>query len=119
MQICYSVYSYQNIRFVTRLRGGLISLIYERASQTRVVDSGEITAVAVMGTDVERIIYGFEVLHEIWASLVDIGIATWLLERQLSLACIAPVVLVIGTSMDLHHFNLTDEFVFSFCRNNL
>jgi ATP-binding cassette, subfamily C (CFTR/MRP), member 1 len=57
---------------------------------------GEITGVALMGTDVERIVSGMQKLHEVWASLLDIGIATWLLEKQLSLACIAPIVVVAG-----------------------
>lgn len=87
---------YQNLRFVTRLRGGLIALIYGHATDIRAVDSGAITAVSLMGTDVERIAQGLEMLHSIWGSLLDIGIAIWLLERQLQLACIAPVVIVAG-----------------------
>jgi hypothetical protein len=51
-----------------------------------------------MGTDVERIVNGLQSIHEMWASLLEIGIACWLLERQLSLACIAPIVLVAGKS---------------------
>lgn len=49
-----------------------------------------------MGTDVERIVNGLQSIHETWASLLEIGIACWLLERQISLACIAPIALVVG-----------------------
>jgi hypothetical protein len=87
---------YQKFRFITRLRGGLIALIYQRTTETRDVDMGEITAVALMSTDVERIAEGMTNLHEVWASLLDVGIATWLLGRQLSLACIAPIAVIVG-----------------------
>lgn len=47
-----------------------------------------------MGTDVERIGEGMIWCQELWASPLDIGIALWLLSQQLSLACIAPVILI-------------------------
>ncbi|GKT41790.1 ABC transporter atnG [Colletotrichum spaethianum] len=33
--------------------------------------------------------------HAVWASLLDIAVASWLLGLQLSLACLAPIVLVL------------------------
>ena len=59
---------------------------------------GKITAISLMGTDVERIVGGMQFFHEVWGSLLDIAIASWLLGRQLFLACIAPIVLVLGNS---------------------
>ncbi|KAK6211651.1 ABC transporter [Colletotrichum tabaci] len=90
-----SVYQYHNLRFTTRLRGGLIALVYQRAVHTRDVDTGDITAVALMGTDVERIFGAMSVFHMTWGSLLDIAVASWLLGLQLSLACLAPIVLVL------------------------
>lgn len=52
-----------------------------------------------MGTDVERIGHSFLQIHEIWASVLEIGVAIWLLERQVSLACLAPVVVILSTSI--------------------
>ncbi|TQN65415.1 ABC transporter atnG [Colletotrichum shisoi] len=90
-----SVYQYHNLRFATRLRGGLIALVYQRAVHTRDVDTGDITAVALMGTDVERIFGAMSMFHMTWGSLLDIAVASWLLGLQLSLACLAPIVLVL------------------------
>ncbi|OHE98210.1 ABC transporter [Colletotrichum orchidophilum] len=90
-----SVYQYYNFRFTTRLRGGLIALVYQQAVHTREVDAGEITAVALMGTDVERIFGAMSTFHMMWGSLLDIAVASWLLGLQLSLACLAPIVLVL------------------------
>lgn len=63
----------------------------------RTVDLGETTAIALMGTDVERIGYNFLQIHEIWASIIEIGVAIWLLEQQVFLACLAPVVVILST----------------------
>ena len=95
-QISHSTFQYQNVRWTTRLRGGLISLVHQHAIQTRAADTGEITAIALMGTDVERIVHGMGMLHETWSALLDIAVASWLLGLQLSLACLAPIILVSG-----------------------
>ncbi|KAL3480358.1 hypothetical protein BJX99DRAFT_254660 [Aspergillus californicus] len=63
---------------------------YQTARQTvntPTVDLGETTAITLMGTDVERIVNGFKYFHELWASLLDIAIAIYLLERQVGVAC--------------------------------
>ncbi|KAF6834852.1 ABC transporter [Colletotrichum musicola] len=90
-----SIFHYHNVRFTTRLRGGLIALVYHQAVNTREVDTGDITAVTLMGTDVERIFHSMGMVHMVWGSLLDIIVASWLLGLQLSLACLAPIVLVL------------------------
>lgn len=62
---------------------------------------GEVTAIALLGADVERIKGCMGMFHEVWASLLDIAIASWLLGQQLSIACLAPIVLVLGESEGL------------------
>ncbi|KAI0170239.1 ABC transporter [Pestalotiopsis sp. NC0098] len=89
--------SYQTTRFVTRLKGGLIGLIYQETMKARTVDLGPTTAVAVMGTDVERIGQNFQSIHEMWASIIEVAVAIWLLEQQIFLACLAPVAVIINT----------------------
>jgi ATP-binding cassette, subfamily C (CFTR/MRP), member 1 len=96
LAVTRSMYQYQNFRWITRLRGALIGLVYQHALQGKASDRGDITAVTAMGTDVEHIANGMEQFHETWASLLEVGIASWLLERQLFLACIAPILIVLG-----------------------
>lgn len=52
-----------------------------------------------MGTDVEKVIIGLEDTHEVWASILQVAVAVWLLERQVSWACIVPVLLCLGTAV--------------------
>ncbi|KAH8703553.1 P-loop containing nucleoside triphosphate hydrolase protein [Talaromyces proteolyticus] len=91
-----SVFSYQTFRFLTQLRGGLISLIYHETAHGRNVDQGELDSTSLMGTDVQRIIVGFQSIHELWGSLIDIAIATYLLQREVYVACLVPGLLVLA-----------------------
>ncbi|KAJ5492161.1 ABC transporter integral membrane type 1 [Penicillium expansum] len=95
MAVFTALYGYRTFRFTIRLRGGLISLIHRQTVRARAVDLGETTAITLMGTDVERIASGFRSIHEMWASLIDIAVAIYLLERQLGVACLVPAVIVI------------------------
>ncbi|RDH38689.1 P-loop containing nucleoside triphosphate hydrolase protein [Aspergillus welwitschiae] len=90
-----SLYGYQTARYTIRLRGGLIALVHRQTVNTRAVDLGESTAITLMGTDVERIVSGSRVTHELWASLLEIAIAIYLLERQVGVACLVPAVIVL------------------------
>jgi ATP-binding cassette, subfamily C (CFTR/MRP), member 1 len=97
-QIATALYWYQVFRFLISLRGGLVALVYKQTVRTRAVDMGEITGLTLMGTDIDRILVGFRSIHEVWASLLDMGVALLLLERQLGPACLVPGLLVLGES---------------------
>lgn len=73
-----------------------MSLIYQQTVQTRSVDMGDITGLTLMGTDVDRILVGFRTIHEVWASLLEMSIAVYLLERELGVACLIPGLIVLG-----------------------
>lgn len=49
-----------------------------------------------MSTDVERIVQGFRLMHEFWADLIQASIATYLLQRNLGIAFVAPIAISIG-----------------------
>jgi hypothetical protein len=100
-QCSTALFSYQTTRFITRVKGGLLGLIYQETIKARTADLEETTAIALMGTDVERIGQNFRSIHEIWASVIEIGVAIWLLERQVYLASLAPVAIIISTTIVL------------------
>ncbi|KGQ06661.1 Metal resistance protein YCF1 [Beauveria bassiana D1-5] len=82
--------------FIITLRGGLISVIYQHTVEARGLDLGDIDGLTLMGADVERISTGFRTIHEIWASPIEIIIAVYLLQRQISVACVVPGLLVLA-----------------------
>ncbi|KAI1820838.1 ABC transporter [Xylaria intraflava] len=88
-------YWYYQERFQSSLRGFLINAIYAKSVTAAHVGDGDTAAVTLMGTDVERIYTGVRLMHEVWASIIQIAIASWLLYRQLGLAFLAPLVVVL------------------------
>lgn len=82
------------------MRGSLIPLIYEKTlhvdstSSSRSNPSDTLTLVT---TDIETISGGIMLFHETWSNLVEIGIAIYLLERQLGAACVMGVGFALGT----------------------
>ncbi|KAM0552701.1 hypothetical protein ACHAPJ_007798 [Fusarium lateritium] len=90
-----SIYQYQVSRFMARFRGSLIGIIYQQTLQARAADLGQVTAIALVGADVERIAMAMSFIHEAWGCILDISVAIWLLKRQLSIACVAPAFVVI------------------------
>jgi ATP-binding cassette, subfamily C (CFTR/MRP), member 1 len=89
-------YSHRNYRFITMLRGSLVAAIYRKTTEISLTALDNSAAVTLMSTDVERIVMGLRSMHEFWANLIQVGIATWLLQRELGLACLAPIALSIG-----------------------
>ncbi|KAJ5785624.1 uncharacterized protein N7503_010836 [Penicillium pulvis] len=95
MAVVTSIYWRQAFRFVTMIRAGLVSMIHRRLMQSRTVDVKESEAVTLMEVDVDRIVRVLRNLHEIWACLVEIIIAIWLLEREMGAVCVVPALISI------------------------
>jgi hypothetical protein len=92
----------QAFRFILRVRGALDALIYRhRTGRRSQPTENERTAMTLIGTDAERIVSGLRDIHEIWASTMSIAVATWLLERQLSGACVVPLMLAVGACLKI------------------
>lgn len=64
----------------------------------RQVDVSDMAAVTHMGTDIERIVDSFSYVQELWISVIEIGVAVWLLARQISFASIVPLIICVGKS---------------------
>ncbi|KAK3949643.1 P-loop containing nucleoside triphosphate hydrolase protein [Pseudoneurospora amorphoporcata] len=77
-----AIYWRQQNRMIARIRSGLIAMVYQHTTALRAVDHKNV--------------------HELWASIPGVGIAIWLLARQVSYAAIVPLVIclicVVGAS---------------------
>ncbi|KAJ0303050.1 hypothetical protein Brms1b_011764 [Colletotrichum noveboracense] len=93
--ISTALYWYYQERFQSLLRAYLISAIYRKTAEIQHVGDGDSAAVTLMGADVERIYTGLRLMHEVWVNAIQIGLASWLLQRQLGLAFLAPLVIVL------------------------
>jgi ABC-type multidrug transport system fused ATPase/permease subunit len=79
-------------------RGFLASAIYRKTTEAQVTASGDSAALTLMSTDIERIIQGSLNIHEFWANTLEVGLACWLLSRQIGAAFVAPLI-VVGASV--------------------
>lgn len=86
-------------RWVALIRGALITGIYRKTTETSITSLDNAAAVTLMSADVERIVQGFQNVHELWANIVQVCLATYLLQRELGLACIAPIAVAILSAM--------------------
>jgi len=77
------------------IRSILVTEIFLRTTQARLGSSDETAAVTLMSTDMERIDVGLRSLHEIWASIVQAALASWLLYNQLGILFVAPIGIVL------------------------
>ncbi|KAJ0339266.1 hypothetical protein COL922a_004651 [Colletotrichum nupharicola] len=95
LAVSRAAYSRQQYRFTTMIRAGLIDIVFRKTVSLKADDLKDSAAVTLMGTDVERIVTTFAMFHEIWASVVEVGIAVFLLQQQIQIASIVPVVISI------------------------
>ncbi|KAF7933004.1 uncharacterized protein EAE97_008771 [Botrytis byssoidea] len=92
-------YQHQIFRVITMVRGGLVCVIYNVTLSLDVNSTGDSAAVTLMSTDIERIGTGFSSVDSLWAGPIEAGIATYLLQREMGLACIAPVIVSLACTI--------------------
>ncbi|CAI6342532.1 unnamed protein product [Periconia digitata] len=84
-------YQHKTYRFITMMRGGLISMLYNKVTDISLKDVDVASSITLMSADIERIVTGMQTGHEIWSNSVEVAVAIFLLSRQLGVACAIPV----------------------------
>ena len=77
-------------------RGGLISMLYNKTADLSITSVDPANSLTLMSADIERITTGWQTMHEIWANLIEVALAIWLLQRQLGVACVIPIAVSLG-----------------------
>lgn len=89
-------YGYFYQRALTKLRSCLVTVIYRTTIRKAAKQDGNTSAITLMNSDVSLIQGGMRDLHECWASIIEIGMASWLLYRQIGVAFIAPILVILA-----------------------
>jgi ATP-binding cassette subfamily C (CFTR/MRP) protein 1 len=55
------------------MRGGLISMLYGKATKVGLTDVDTASSLTLMSADIERIVTGMETGHEVRATFLDVG----------------------------------------------
>ncbi|KAJ0117931.1 multidrug resistance-like protein [Diaporthe amygdali] len=85
-------FSHQATRTLTMLRGILVSAIFACSTQLSTTAIDNAAAVTLMSTDVDAIIRATREILEMWANILQIVIATYLLSRQIGAAFVGPII---------------------------
>ncbi|KAL4971316.1 P-loop containing nucleoside triphosphate hydrolase protein [Aspergillus desertorum] len=93
--VSYALYWYCHHRLRTIVRSILVTETFNAATRARLGSGEDSAALTLMSTDMERIRMGLRFVHETWASLIQAGLAAWMLYRQLGTVFVVPVGLVL------------------------
>lgn len=91
--------AYKLNRTKTMFRGATISLIHSRVLDIQDGFYDESASITLMSTDADRVALAIHNLNEVWARIIEVGIAIFLLARQLGWVAVIPLIIVI------HKFN--------------
>ena len=93
--ITTSQYQHLTYRSITMARGGLISMLFAKVASLdiRNVDPGSSTT--LMSADIERVTTGWATIHDLWACVIEVGLAIYLMELQLGAACGIPIAVAV------------------------
>jgi hypothetical protein len=119
ISVSSSFYYHSVYRSVTMLRGLLVTAVFSKTTRRNITAGDDAAAVTLMSTDVsprnrdeaspssqdfhrnsrtycscqvDSITRAARQIHEFWANLVQIGVATWLLSTQIGLAASGAIV---------------------------
>ncbi|KAJ5924064.1 hypothetical protein N7466_008251 [Penicillium verhagenii] len=83
----------------TILRGGLMTLVFNHMMDLPLGGTDESSAMALMGSDIEMLAeYFYSSICETWANVLQLALATWLLQTQVGAVCIGPILVAITAS---------------------
>ncbi|KAI9695824.1 MAG: hypothetical protein M1820_008379 [Bogoriella megaspora] len=89
---------YFHHRLRVKIRSILVPEIFVKATKARVGLADDSAALTLMSTDLERIRMGFRTLHELWACLLQVALAAWMLYRRLGVVFVAAIGVVVVCS---------------------
>ncbi|KAJ3492630.1 hypothetical protein NLG97_g5262 [Lecanicillium saksenae] len=93
--ISTAFYWYYQRRMLAMTRAMLVTEIYSKSTKLSIGKASDNAALTLMSTDWERINEGFESVHDIWVSFVQVALASWMLYRQLGFIFFVPLGLVL------------------------
>ncbi|KAF5673240.1 multidrug resistance-associated 1 [Fusarium denticulatum] len=87
-----ALYWHRNARSVTLLRGVLVSAVFSKATDMSITTTDDSAAVTLMSSDVDVIVRAVREVHEFWANIIQLAIATWLLSTHIGYAAVGPII---------------------------
>ncbi|RMZ85783.1 hypothetical protein DV737_g342, partial [Chaetothyriales sp. CBS 132003] len=100
--ILLAAYQHGLNRIAIQMRGGLVSLVYQKTLDTSIAASDPSASLTLMSTDVQRVVDVVVRFHDCWVSAIDVGVGMYLLYMRLGSASygagIVFVLLLVGAA---------------------
>lgn len=71
-------------------------MLYTKTMDLSIDAADPSSSIILMSADIERITTGWQTIHELWANVIEVGLAIYLLEQQLGAACAIPIAVAIS-----------------------
>lgn len=95
LAVSTALYWYLHQRSLSMLRACLVTAVYRTTTNLPTYGLDNSTAITLMNSDVNFIQEALNEIHETWANVIEVAIASWLLERQIGTAFVAPLVVIL------------------------
>ncbi|KND86292.1 ABC transporter C family member 8 [Tolypocladium ophioglossoides CBS 100239] len=92
-------YMHHTFRLITSVRGGLVALIFAKVVDLEAATAKDSAAVTLMSTDIDGIASGLQKIHDLWASVIELSLGMYLLQRQVGAACFLILVPAVLSSL--------------------
>lgn len=97
MQVSRGLYGYHLSRLTVDIRCTLVSAIYDKTVLLGLSSRNNSATVTLMSTDTTQVSRNLGILYDAWSNITQVCLATWLLQRQIGLVCLASFAVSIGT----------------------
>lgn len=95
LAISTSLFYQLHFRVISMVRGCLVSALNAKMGHLDMtLMENASTSITLMSTDMQQINIGLQRFHDLWANIFQVAIASYLLEKQVGIACVFPVVIV-------------------------
>lgn len=108
MAVSNGAYYHMTYRFVTSLRGSLVTLIYAKTVDLSITALDGSAALTLMSTDTETICNAFRDTQELWAVPIEAALALWLLQREIGQAFVGPAAVALCEFQGCDQFSERD-----------
>jgi ATP-binding cassette, subfamily C (CFTR/MRP), member 1 len=106
LMVCTAWNGNLQARFLARLRGGLVALVYRAMLAVRAESKAGGKAMQMMGAEVERILAMQVFVLNVVPAMVQIVFGVVVLSTQLGVLCLVPVGITLGTSANRSRISL-------------
>lgn len=88
-------YEHMTYRALTLFRGSLITFLFSKTLRLSVSAVGDAEVITLMNADIDRIGLCLPIMHDAYASIVELALSLWFLYRLLGVAVFPPLGFIV------------------------